>query len=316
MPERKSTLAYAMLALVLVAGIFVQSTRTVRAADECLSKPNSPAPQGQHWYYRVDHVNNRQCWRLGPEGLLVRKSAPQVETPAAPPRAERPTATPPTNGVETADVDVAATAAPVLWLDGSKLLNLPPSLQPSPQTGPGAEPQFAGTVEPAPPVSNNVSDSTSRDGSPASVRAEKSQGTTARSLHATAPAQTEAEGDHAFPLPLVVIMFASLAVAGTAINYTKRRHKRKVNTFQPPRWASTVDLNTPVSRAPLARGREIAPALATLTAPDQTEKLRYALQQVVDQLQTIQRPWSEDVKYSASAKRLNSRSGQRLAAGS
>jgi len=300
MPERKSALAYAMLALVFVAGMFAQSTPSAHAADECLSKPNSPAPQGQHWYYRVDHANNRQCWRLGQEGLLVRKSAPQVEASAVPPtRAERPTTTPPTDVVENAtDVDVAATAAPVPWLDGSKLLNLPPSLQPLPQARSGTESQFASVIEPAPPVSNNLSNSTSGDGSPASTRAEKSQRTAARPLHATVPVQTVAEGDHAFPL--LMIMFASLAVAGVVLNYTKRLHKRRVRNFQAPRWASTIALNTPAVRAPLARAPEIAPALAPLTPPDQTERLRHALQQVVDQLQTIQRPGSKSVKYSAS----------------
>ncbi|MGA8961879.1 MAG: hypothetical protein WB475_16895, partial [Pseudolabrys sp.] len=75
MRERSTVLASATFGFVAIASLSVQSTHAV-AADECLTKPNSPAPQGQHWYYRLDHAANRQCWRLGPEGLRVQKSAP------------------------------------------------------------------------------------------------------------------------------------------------------------------------------------------------------------------------------------------------
>ncbi|HEY0724146.1 MAG TPA: hypothetical protein VGD41_09215, partial [Pyrinomonadaceae bacterium] len=75
MPEYKSTRILSAVAFVSLAGVFAQSTYSVRAAEECLSKPNSPAPQGEHWYYRVDHANGRQCWRLGPVGLRVQKTS-------------------------------------------------------------------------------------------------------------------------------------------------------------------------------------------------------------------------------------------------
>jgi hypothetical protein len=34
------------------------------AAADCLGEPNRDAPPGQHWYYRVDHANERKCWYL------------------------------------------------------------------------------------------------------------------------------------------------------------------------------------------------------------------------------------------------------------
>jgi hypothetical protein len=37
------------------------------AADDCLAGPNTAAPQGSHWYYRLDRLAHRQCWYLGPE---------------------------------------------------------------------------------------------------------------------------------------------------------------------------------------------------------------------------------------------------------
>ena len=55
------------------------------AADECLTKPGASAPQGSHWYYRVDRANNnRHCWYLGSQGARVRADKQQAEAPARP----------------------------------------------------------------------------------------------------------------------------------------------------------------------------------------------------------------------------------------
>ena len=39
--------------------------------DECRAKPDSSAPAGLHWYYRVDQANNRHCWYLHEQGMRV-----------------------------------------------------------------------------------------------------------------------------------------------------------------------------------------------------------------------------------------------------
>jgi hypothetical protein len=44
------------------------------AADDCLAGPNRPPAAGGHWYYRLDHVNNRKCWYL---------VEPEARTPTA-----------------------------------------------------------------------------------------------------------------------------------------------------------------------------------------------------------------------------------------
>jgi hypothetical protein len=33
-------------------------------ADDCLAAPNSAAPQGSHWYYRIEHATKLKCWYL------------------------------------------------------------------------------------------------------------------------------------------------------------------------------------------------------------------------------------------------------------
>jgi len=51
-------------------------------AKDCLSSPGGTAPEGSHWYYRVDRANNnRHCWYLGARGKLARQA---VSTPAQP----------------------------------------------------------------------------------------------------------------------------------------------------------------------------------------------------------------------------------------
>jgi hypothetical protein len=60
------------------------------AADECKAKPDSPAPSGSHWYYRVNRTDQRHCWYLGPEGRKVRSQAREDAAPARTPARENP----------------------------------------------------------------------------------------------------------------------------------------------------------------------------------------------------------------------------------
>jgi hypothetical protein len=120
----KSMLPFVVLGFVLTPG-------TALAVDECLSKPNAPAPKGQHWYYRIDRANNnRQCWRLGPEGLRVHRSEPQIQKnksqAAVQPEPPPPTQRPATIGMAIASADASAvgaagTAPSTGWLDVTNL---------------------------------------------------------------------------------------------------------------------------------------------------------------------------------------------------
>jgi hypothetical protein len=63
---------------------------TENTAADCLASPKGAAPQGQHWFYRVERTTKRQCWYLRAEGAKATQSA-QATTdapntaPAAPP---------------------------------------------------------------------------------------------------------------------------------------------------------------------------------------------------------------------------------------
>jgi hypothetical protein len=48
---------------------------TANAASDCLASPKGTAPQGQHWFYRVERGTKRQCWYLRAEGAKAATSA-------------------------------------------------------------------------------------------------------------------------------------------------------------------------------------------------------------------------------------------------
>jgi hypothetical protein len=57
----------------------------VPAADDCLSKPKGLAPEGSHWYYRIDRASNRHCWYLGDQREKLSRAKPQNPAPIADP---------------------------------------------------------------------------------------------------------------------------------------------------------------------------------------------------------------------------------------
>ncbi|MBR0776140.1 hypothetical protein JQ625_14980 [Bradyrhizobium diazoefficiens] len=63
------------------------SASAANAGSDCLASPKGSAPQGQHWYYRVERGTKRQCWYLRAEakdGAKTEQTAQAApETPAA-----------------------------------------------------------------------------------------------------------------------------------------------------------------------------------------------------------------------------------------
>ena len=73
----------AFVVTLLVSGIDVGMPDTARA-DDCLTAPNSPAPQGTHWYYHVDRTNQRKCWYVRAGSQPAQQAAAQATSEAAP----------------------------------------------------------------------------------------------------------------------------------------------------------------------------------------------------------------------------------------
>ena len=129
------------------------------------------------------------------------------------------------------------------------------------------------------------------------------------------------ETNHTFAL--LMVMLALLAVTGPILHFShRRRDEREVTNFKPPRWAPVVALNTPTPRVrewhrspPSVRKRPLAqsivldrnekkpiprkrPTARPMPPLDSHERLRHALQQLVDRIQTIPAPNSTIVPRS------------------
>jgi hypothetical protein len=86
MPRRTISFVSAIFVILLAAG--TSSAQTSLAAEGCATRPGSTAPQGQHWYYRLDRTVHRACWYLGPEGAKVAQSGrPSIRAPLQLPHA-------------------------------------------------------------------------------------------------------------------------------------------------------------------------------------------------------------------------------------
>jgi hypothetical protein len=85
MTKQMAFLASAILVSLLSMELLSARSGQVRAAEECLTRPGTTAPQGSHWYYRVDRTTRAHCWYLGPLGTKVASES------AAAPAAKHPT---------------------------------------------------------------------------------------------------------------------------------------------------------------------------------------------------------------------------------
>jgi hypothetical protein len=94
MSSRAARIASAVFATTLMGAPLTAILHvTADAADACRTEPGDQTPEGQHWYYRIEHSSNRQCWYLrdigerpAQAGLTQRSEKavePKAETPAA-----------------------------------------------------------------------------------------------------------------------------------------------------------------------------------------------------------------------------------------
>ena len=87
MSSRTAKFASAIFASLIVgAPLTTISDSAAGADDECLSSPKDQAPQGGHWYYRIDRVTKRHCWYLKeddekPSQAAAKPVSPKVVAP-------------------------------------------------------------------------------------------------------------------------------------------------------------------------------------------------------------------------------------------
>jgi hypothetical protein len=139
----RSVLPPAIAALAVSLSVFMLSplSSAANAAETCLAAPKGAAPQGSHWYYRVERGSQRKCWRLvqkdqkaqragapadpqgdvdddtdeSPAPQAAKKSGGRVAAPQ--PTVSQALATSNASDTENTSDTTVATAQPVQWPD-------------------------------------------------------------------------------------------------------------------------------------------------------------------------------------------------------
>ena len=84
MPQPAAKFVSAIVASLIAGAVqtSVSGAAPAPAADSCLSAPGNSAPQGSHWYYRVERPTKRHCWYLGKEGAKISQPKPADLAPS------------------------------------------------------------------------------------------------------------------------------------------------------------------------------------------------------------------------------------------
>ncbi|WP_213742290.1 hypothetical protein [Bradyrhizobium sp. dw_411] len=93
MPSRTAKFVSAIFASLLAsAPLTTVSHSAPGAADDCFAGPKGQAPQGAHWYYRVERSTKRHCWYLAdqrtPRSQTAAANSPTLTKPPPPQDAE------------------------------------------------------------------------------------------------------------------------------------------------------------------------------------------------------------------------------------
>jgi hypothetical protein len=83
-----------LVTALLLWGVGMGETTDTARADDCVAAPNSAAPGGSHWYYRVDRASQRKCWYLRatdqPAQHTAAKRTSDTASPTTPTAREKP----------------------------------------------------------------------------------------------------------------------------------------------------------------------------------------------------------------------------------
>jgi len=70
-----------LVVALLTLGAAVPAPANSLHADDCLAAPDSPAPEGSWWYYRLDWPTQRKCWYLRAPDRSLRRGTATAATP-------------------------------------------------------------------------------------------------------------------------------------------------------------------------------------------------------------------------------------------
>jgi hypothetical protein len=227
------------------------------AAETCLAAPKGAAPQGSHWYYRLERGSQRKCWRLVQKDQKGQSAAAQAapqgdadddaEDPPAPqaakksggrvtapqPKAAQALATKDASDTENTS-DTTAATQPVQWPD-------PPAnmMQRPDAPSPPAPPEQTQSDAPAPAAI------APQPVHPAAIAPQPVQQPVAAADSAAAvPA---ASGTFALQLAFVVI--ALLSLLACAIFYIASARRRRTDVLNKAQHLNALPAEVPVAPA-------------------------------------------------------------------
>jgi hypothetical protein len=282
MAQHRPALVPAIFALLSLALSCAVSARGVHAAP-CNAKPNSPAPEGQHWYYRTDRAFGRKCWFLGPENANNQKGAAQASKRPASDAAAQPAAQ------QSVHRQSMAQAPGEAETDSSTGKDRPP--RPEATQLPYMPPVFlvmpAPVLKPAqaeqPQTMNDAADSPAVQASDAA--SEPDVPAIAQSSVEPAPVQPTEDANHT--LALATIVFLTTVIFGLAFEVIRWLRRRKNRDRAAPDWAELDALCQSVPPSPDVNStrpvRHIPPPLSSFA---ESEKLAEELQKILDELRT------------------------------
>jgi hypothetical protein len=169
---------FALVATLLTSGAGGAAPADTTPADDCLAAPNSAAPPGSRWHYRLDRATQRKCWYVRAPDQPAQQAAAPAKKGAAKSLQSTPARSPPT---------AETTPAPVNSGDRGRLpphVEVPAVAPPAPAPVTSAAPQdtaLSSPAEPTTPASASVepseptpsiapaSSATTRDTAPSSI---------------------------------------------------------------------------------------------------------------------------------------------------
>jgi hypothetical protein len=134
-PEMRMSNVQAKLASALLlsvaanAGLTAGPSGAARAADSCITEPKADAPQGKHWYYRIERGTARHCWYLRGEDDASARTPGAEPVAAAKPAPQTTANAPATRSL----ADARAEFAPKARVEDNSSAPAPPSVWPNPQ---------------------------------------------------------------------------------------------------------------------------------------------------------------------------------------
>lgn len=279
MPQRRSVLLFPVFALVFAVG-GISTTRSARAADECVTKPNGSAPQGQHWYYRRDEATQRQCWFLTAQNVRPQKNTVNgtkrrpSDAPPPPPTQPAPNLNAPARPSPGPVMTGAGPSTPdsailLRWPEAARYPDAPSSFAPTP-TVTIAEARRPDPIGPA--LSSN--------GKPA----EEPQwsATTRPPERADPPGKTTASAEQDNRVfALIMTTLALLAIAG-AVSHAGRWPRRPATSER----KGVAWLRHSPSNPPLAATKAILDGEAAAEPFDWSQQFAQAWQQISEQGET------------------------------